>query len=45
MKKLILAASLFMIVGTTAMAQLPSFTFGIKGGVNYSSIHTKLSST
>ncbi|MFA6945163.1 MAG: porin family protein [Pedobacter sp.] len=41
MKKIILAASLLFISGMTAMAQLPSFTFGIKGGVNYSSLKTK----
>jgi hypothetical protein len=41
MKKLILAALLFIVAGMTAMAQLPSFTFGIKGGVNYSSLKTK----
>jgi len=41
MKKFIIAASLFMVAGMTAMAQLPKFTFGIKGGVNYSSLKTK----
>ena len=41
MKKLLLAASLLMITSMTAMAQLPSFTFGIKGGINFSSLKTK----
>ena len=41
MKKIILAACLLFISGMTAMAQLPSFAFGIKGGVNYSSLKTK----
>ena len=41
MKKIILAACLMFISGMTAMAQLPSFAFGIKGGVNYSSLKTK----
>jgi len=41
MKKILLAASLLMITGMTAMAQLPSFTFGIKGGINFSSLKTK----
>ena len=27
--------------GLTAMAQIPKFTFGIKGGVNYSNLKTK----
>lgn len=29
------------ITGLTAMAQIPKFTFGIKGGVNYSNLKTK----
>ena len=41
MKKLIPATLLFIVTSMTAMAQLPSFTFGLKGGVNYSSLKTK----
>jgi len=32
---------LFGLSGLTAMAQIPKFTFGIKGGVNYSNLKTK----
>ncbi len=41
MKKIILATFLLLITGATVMAQLPSFTFGLKGGINYSSLKTK----
>ena len=38
MKKLILISSLLLIGSITAMAQLPSFSLGIKGGANYSQL-------
>jgi len=41
MKKIILSVSILLISGMGAMAQLPSFSFGIKGGVNYSTLKTK----
>jgi hypothetical protein len=41
MKKLIMFTCLLGISGLTAMAQIPKFTFGIKGGVNYSNLKTK----
>lgn len=41
MKKIVLALSLILSTGISAMAQLPSFTFGPKGGINYSSLKTK----
>ena len=41
MKKIILGCCLLLSTGMTAMAQLPTFSFGIKGGVNYSSLKTK----
>ena len=41
MKKIIMFTCLLGITGITAMAQIPKFTFGIKGGVNYSSLKTK----
>lgn len=41
MKKIILLTCIFLSAGITAMAQLPSFTFGIKGGANFSKLKTK----
>jgi hypothetical protein len=41
MKKIILFTCLLVITGITAMAQTSKFTFGIKGGVNYSNLKTK----
>jgi hypothetical protein len=41
MKKIIMFTCLFGLSGLTAMAQIPKFTFGIKGGVNYSNLKTK----
>ncbi|MHB1177605.1 MAG: porin family protein [Daejeonella sp.] len=41
MKKIILVSCLLLTSSIAAMAQLPSFTFGIKGGVNYSQLKTK----
>jgi hypothetical protein len=41
MKKIIMFTCLLGITGITAMAQVPKFTFGIKGGVNYSNLKTK----
>lgn len=41
MKKIILACCLIFATSMAAMAQLPSFSFGIKGGVNYSNLKTK----
>ena len=41
MKKIILFTCLLIITGITAMAQTSKFTFGIKGGVNYSNLKTK----
>jgi len=41
MKKIIMFTCLLGITGLTAMAQIPKFTFGIKGGVNYSNLKTK----
>ncbi|MEJ7780368.1 MAG: porin family protein [Daejeonella sp.] len=41
MKKIILISCLLLTVSFAAVAQLPSFTFGIKGGVNYSKLKTK----
>ena len=40
MKKLFLIAGLLLTISVTAFAQLPSFTAGIKGGVNYSGLKT-----
>lgn len=40
MKKIIISC-LFLITSVVAFAQLPSFTLGIKGGVNYSTLKTK----
>jgi len=40
MKKIILSAAILFTSVYTAMAQLPNFTFGIKGGVNYSTLKT-----
>jgi len=41
MKKIIMFTCLLGITAITAMAQIPKFTFGIKGGVNYSNLKTK----
>jgi hypothetical protein len=41
MKKITLFTCLLIITGITAMAQTSKFTFGIKGGVNYSNLKTK----
>lgn len=41
MKKIILGCCLMLTTSVAAMAQLPSFAFGIKGGVNYSNLKTK----
>ena len=41
MKTILLAAGLILSTGISAMAQSPSFTFGTKGGINYSSLKTK----
>lgn len=41
MKKAILSVAVLLISNLVAMAQLPSFSFGIKGGVNYSTLKTK----
>lgn len=41
MKKIIMFTCLLGITGLTAMAQVPKFTIGIKGGVNYSNLKTK----
>ena len=41
MKKTLLIAAFLMIGATAAMAQLPSFTLGLKGGVNYSELTSK----
>ena len=41
MKKTLLIATLLVIGSTAAMAQLPSFSLGIKGGVNYSQLKNK----
>ena len=41
MKKIILFTCLLGITAITAMGQTPKFTFGIKGGVNYSNLKTK----
>jgi hypothetical protein len=41
MKKIIMFICLLGITGLTAMAQIPKFTLGIKGGVNYSNLKTK----
>lgn len=41
MKKTLLVTFIMLTTGIAAMAQLPSFTFGIKGGVNYSKLKTK----
>lgn len=41
MKKIILGCCLLLSTGMAAMAQLPAFSFGIKGGVNYSNLKTK----
>lgn len=41
MKKISLVSCMILSISISAMAQLPSFTFGIKGGVNYSKLTTK----
>lgn len=41
MKKIILGCCILLTYSMTAMAQLPAFSFGIKGGVNYSNLKTK----
>lgn len=41
MKKIILFTCLLVITSITVMAQKSKFTFGIKGGVNYSNLKTK----
>lgn len=41
MKKIILATTFILLLTVTAMAQLPSFAFGLKGGINFSSLKTK----
>jgi hypothetical protein len=41
MKKIILGVCLIFTTSLAAIAQLPSFTLGIKGGVNYSKLKTK----
>ena len=41
MKKIIVIAWFFLLSGLSTMAQSSKFTFGIKGGVNYSSLKTK----
>ena len=41
MKKVILISCMIFTTSLAAIAQLPSFTFGIKGGVNYSKLKTK----
>ena len=41
MKKIILFTCLLGITAITTMAQKSKFTFGIKGGVNYSNLKTK----
>jgi len=40
MKKIILTGCFILLTGIAAMAQLPSFTFGIKGGANFSKLKT-----
>lgn len=40
MKRIFLLAGLLLTTSVAALAQLPSFTAGIKGGVNYSSLKT-----
>lgn len=41
MKKIILFTCMMLTAGATAMAQLPNFTLGIKGGANFSKLKTK----
>ena len=41
MKKTIVFATLLLIGSTAAMAQLPSFSVGLKGGVNYSQLKSQ----
>ncbi|MBC7745809.1 MAG: PorT family protein [Flavobacterium sp.] len=45
MKNILLIASFLFVVSIPAMAQLPSFNLGIKGGVNYSELKSKSSFT
>lgn len=41
MKKIILFTCMMLTAGVAAMAQLPNFTLGIKGGANFSKLKTK----
>lgn len=41
MKKIILVSCIIIAASVTAMAQLPNFAFGIKGGANYSKLKTE----
>ena len=41
MKKIILVGCMMLTASISAIAQLPNFTFGVKGGVNYSKLKTK----
>lgn len=41
MKKIILFTCMMLTAGAAAMAQLPNFTLGIKGGANFSKLKTK----
>ena len=41
MKKIFLIAGLLLMGSVVAMAQLPSFTLGLKGGVNYSQLNSE----
>ncbi len=41
MKKIIVITWILLTAGVTAMAQLPNFAFGIKGGANYSKLKTE----
>ncbi|WP_411274554.1 porin family protein [Daejeonella sp.] len=41
MKKIIVITCIMLTAGVAAMAQLPNFAFGIKGGANYSKLKTE----
>ncbi len=41
MKKIILFTCMMLTAGVAAMAQLPNFTLGIKGGANFSKLKTE----
>ena len=41
MKKIIVITCILLTAGVSAMAQLPNFAFGIKGGANYSKLKTE----